>query len=725
MAKLIKKVKKNEKPSKLDEILNFSMAYEVIKGGFGDPRDKLVTYKAKVNISEAHVSKDFQFFETVSSDKAWPISKIIQREIEEERVDEISSDYIESKKSVKYFPPITVVLLPKGAKDSLSDTYSYLGESTQNLDSEAINFIYNNSKGWKENDSYDDELKEFIRKKELIDAEQISDIKGVYVLRPYDWINYQILTWDKDQYYAIVIDGQHRLSALYHSLTEGDVDVKNYLLDVVFIDISMTAKIHNLTPPQVVRNIFIDINTTPKEVNIARGILMDDLGLSNKLVQTLVNDDDSDKKRLGKYLLPQMIDWHTFDFKHELPYLTNILTLQEIIANYFLSGVEVNLSKTLDRKNTHLVNKWCKTLNETLKVDDLILKDKEWSSVKQLSISLDEYLSNIPDDDNDDSDSDGGNDTYYFNYDVNILKVAAKSFENNYCKSLVYLFESIVPNNEIIQNLKSLGAFDNTKNYSSSLTKSSKKRIEIPEIELFKTSKALLEEQFKDKYFLLNTVAGQKAIFKNYFQYIFSKINGKVGEAYIFELTKKYVEIYNLFMNLLMVEEITIFGDRESLKNDYKKVIKDAKYLTGNVATIEIFFLDGIIYSRNGQILYKKEGVNALSSLISIFFNFAEKNEKFLNKTSNDYIDIPSNAIAEISGIQKSLLRVVKSAGLLVDVEEEKDAVNLIIEARNKYLNDYLRKLSNKFRGDSNEKPEKNTVLKKRAVKKAIAKKRK
>jgi len=313
-----------------------SNQYEVNVGGFADSIYGIKTYYCSLKVSE--LKEDITTFKKLTQDNIWPVSQIIQREIDWKRVSEISKIYIRRKsRDIKYFPPLTIAILPKAENDRIGKEYSYDDE---------INELERTIIFQKSHFSNDEKAKEYFLK-----AKDLSPLKDFYVLNLSEVFNYNILCWDKTKYYAVVIDGQHRYEALMES-AEKENGIFNYIQDIVFIDLSITLNHlkemggRNITPTEAVRTVFVDINSTAQMVTPVRKILMDDKDLAAILVQSLVNDENDDNKREGLFIQPQLIDWHVEAFKHELPHITSILALYQIISDNILK--KKNLSSLDD-----------------------------------------------------------------------------------------------------------------------------------------------------------------------------------------------------------------------------------------------------------------------------------------------------------------------------------------------------------------------------------------
>lgn len=188
-------------------------------------------------------NRDILLVDDLKGDARWGMNKIIQRNISSKRVEEIKSEYLEaSNRSIKFFPAITVVLLPKSN-----------GEPIQNFPQSSTGF---------------------------------DEIKGVNVEKSYDSDDYLpdlpvILKWDKDDISALVIDGQHRVSAI-RNFYEGknESSYKGISIPVAFVIFKNDNKIDLI---QATRALFIDVNNTPRLVSEEKLIFIDDRNIHRRI----------------------------------------------------------------------------------------------------------------------------------------------------------------------------------------------------------------------------------------------------------------------------------------------------------------------------------------------------------------------------------------------------------------------------------------------------------
>jgi hypothetical protein len=631
-----------------------SNVYEVTKGGFGRVEDNIIAYSGSLSVIDLY--KDFEFFETLSRSKSWPVSKIIQREIDNERVKNIDEGYIRSSRKVKYFPPIVVALLPKDGQQ-LSDTFLF-DESSESVD-QAKSIVFEKSIFKNINEDF---YRNVFKK-----ATNTSKTAGLYVLELFKNSNYFTLTWDTDKYYAIAIDGQHRMSALIESYNK-DKSIGNFKQDVIFLDLSLKSKTDSLSPVNIVRTIFIDINKNPRQVTRSRQILMDDLDTAALLVQTLVNDDDDEGKRKGKYLIPQSIDWYSEDQKFELPYTTSIINLWEIISTELLSGSSLNSLD--DFKSIKKVTLWKETVENRFKVDLLIEEIQEFNGIGKLKDAFSTFKQRIASDGESGEGSDEENEFEYFNYDYDILKVISYSFENTYATSIVKFFNEIELYKILHDKLESEGAFESSRTICQSLTISKLKRTDAQSSQFDIVKKKLTHGVGKDYYYLY-TVLGQKAIFKFFFKGLISKIGNIVNEENCLKITSDLIREFNKMFSQLKKSSYNLFSNEENV--EYGKFVKS--YVADNGLDVKIellernFWTDLIVV--NNQIFYKQRGVDTLHSIIKLLIYQVNKNTKE-KETNSQLTDVESLSIAYFySRVKKRVENEMKNEGLSISQIEK------------------------------------------------------
>ena len=94
----------------------------------------------------------------------------------------------------------------------------------------------------------------------ILASEKLSRAEGLFILKPFP-VNFQLFSWDKSKYFAIVIDGQHRFESLKKAAVDPASNYNLWKQDVIFIDgSSLSMSLHNndYLPINFFRKIFID-----------------------------------------------------------------------------------------------------------------------------------------------------------------------------------------------------------------------------------------------------------------------------------------------------------------------------------------------------------------------------------------------------------------------------------------------------------------------------------
>lgn len=209
-------------------------------------------FTSNIPISQLLKNRDILLVDDLKGDARWGMNKIIQRNISNKRVEEIKNEYLEtSNRSIKFFPAITIVLLPKTKGEPSSQYNSY-------------NNFFDNIKGIEVEKTYDDE--NFV----------------------YD--HPVILKWDKNEISALVIDGQHRVSAIrsfYESKNENSY--QDISIPVTYVVFKNDSRIDLI---QATRALFIDVNNTPRLVSEEKLIFIDDRNIHRRITAKSLGAND-------------------------------------------------------------------------------------------------------------------------------------------------------------------------------------------------------------------------------------------------------------------------------------------------------------------------------------------------------------------------------------------------------------------------------------------------
>ena len=645
-----------EKEGSLKTSINLSNIYKVRIGGFGKD-DNIKTYLCNVKVKE--LKEDISFYETLSKDKAWPVSQIIQREVDKIRVSNISKDYILGKgRVVTYFPPIVVALLPKAKDGKIDLRFEF---ETRN-DNEIKGFIYNKSE-FRNNEKIE---------KYFIDSVNLCLVKGLYLLEISKIFAFHLLCWEREKYYAIVIDGQHRLDALFKS-AETETEVYNYTQDIVFLDLSslIRKKQEEISPVELVRRIFIDINTNAQKVGVVRQILMDDKDLTSILVQSLVeavNRDGSDKD-VTEFIPSQIVDWYGESLKHTLPHLTGILALYQILDDYLIKD---SLSSINDLRRPSKIKKWVRRLNDYFSVDKKIEDEGKFSDIKKLSTSLDDYLTRLDySKDYLSSLDDNAKESELFTFDYQTLEVAKDSFDKLFLRPIVKFFKEFYPYKDTISIIEENNGFDNESQLSLALISSRNKIASNTKLkESIFSIRKIIEDKLYGDFSLIFTVLGQKAIFNLLFKKIFEQYENNFKEEDVLSIVDDFISLLNSILRKSTRIEDKLFGNKENL------IVKNLPEHLQDL-TLATSFWEGIIFEEN-KIIYNTQGIRSLSSLLEYLM---------ICMGSEDSYQF------DISYLKNRLKRILERTYNFEGDDILNQYVEDIVKSKENFINDYIKKL--------------------------------
>jgi hypothetical protein len=200
--------------------------------------------------------------EQIPGSEMWEVRDLFQRDVDKERVTKEILPYLKDTAKVKFFNPLTLALLP------LSDNGQVI-------------------------------------LKDLPYVEACPDPKG----GPYtvlEWPGYykfschrdvpaySKLEWNKSKVRVVAIDGQHRLSALKRWRNEppsSSSELSDWTVPAVVLGVFKSAA-EGKAPTflDVVRKTFVYINSTAKEINPARKVLLNDESVVSICTQELIQD---------------------------------------------------------------------------------------------------------------------------------------------------------------------------------------------------------------------------------------------------------------------------------------------------------------------------------------------------------------------------------------------------------------------------------------------------
>lgn len=641
--------------------LTLSNVYNIKIGGFGT-ESAIKTYLCTVKVSD--LQEDISFYETLTKDKSWPVSQIIQREVDRIRVSNISKDYILGQgRSVKYFPPLIIAILPKDADGKIDLKLHFTPDNGEQIKRS----IYERSV-YRTNDKIE---------KYFLAGKNQSLLDGLFVLEVSKIFDFNLLCWDKSKYYAIVIDGQHRLASLFKSKKDNPL-VGNYTQDVVFMDFSHLIKKsqENYTPIEVVRRVFIDINTNAKKVGVVRQILMDDKDLASLFVQSMVDSvkHDGSEKNKDSYLVSQIVDWYGESLKHTLPHITGILSLYQIMDDYLIGG---NLSSIKDLRSQNKVNAWVSTMNDIFLIDTKIDSLAQFNGIEKLSDSLKRYYNVVEDSENYIEEIDDENkETEIFSFDYSILDIAQETFEERFLRPLIKVFNELIPYKETLKVIEEQQGLNTESTLNKALISSRSKlandktlRDKISEL------RRVLEDQLYQKYYHIFTVLGQKVIFSLLFSRILAQYNSDTTEADIMAISDGFINEINRLLEICSVNKIKLFDRKENVMID----VTDVEEYLVDQGTITLSFWEGIIYE-DGKIIYNTQGIRSLSTLISYILARIDDIIASKEKT-REFV---------VSYLNTRVKRILKRKNYALDDGQIENYTRQIIGTKESFIDNYL-----------------------------------
>ena len=203
---------------------------------------------------------DIKLMNEIPGVEKWGFEALFQRVIREEWVTQIKNQYLSNPDRLKFFPPVTIALLP------------CVNDSPQRQYEEPGKFSFKKSD----------------------EGGHIAELPGLAIHFPTaaeagfpEFGRPAMLSWDKSKYAAIAIDGQHRISALRRAVPrEGQkADSADVPATFLVFDPKLPAGRDLI---QATREIFIDINKNAKTVDDSRLILLDDRNFYNRLTRNLI-----------------------------------------------------------------------------------------------------------------------------------------------------------------------------------------------------------------------------------------------------------------------------------------------------------------------------------------------------------------------------------------------------------------------------------------------------
>lgn len=225
---------------------------------------------AKIRYLESVITKEdldsITLISNIPGSETWDVRDLFQRDVDSERVEKQILPYFKDETKVKYFNPLTLILLP-----------------------------------------VDDSGSSIIKDLEFIEGKSSSDSKfelefersGFFKLCYYKHREpIGTLYWNDQKCYLVAIDGQHRLSALKRWKADPNSEFADWKIPVIILNIFMVdSEKPSASLLEIVRKTFIYINTKAERVNKAREYLLNDESVNAICTQELIQYSHSNDSK--------------------------------------------------------------------------------------------------------------------------------------------------------------------------------------------------------------------------------------------------------------------------------------------------------------------------------------------------------------------------------------------------------------------------------------------
>ncbi|MCG3777293.1 MAG: hypothetical protein JW395_4171 [Nitrospira sp.] len=282
---------------RLGEKSSFDETIKGTFGSFGSGGGVQVNF-VQAAVSPADLGKISLVGEIEGSDR-WPVRDLFQREVDSERVEQSLLPWLQDKARVKFFNPLTLVLIPFDPAGKLvrSQIPHLEREVKADLDGD----------DWIELRATD--LYRFRwRVKESREYPEFAEV-----------------AWDSHRVRLVAIDGQHRLSALKRYMRDakgpGYSEFLKWHIPVVIaglhresVALSLPGSRSAYTALDVIRHVFVNINTQAQVPTRTRQILLDDTSpihiCVQELLQSVHENDIRAPGNIDLHLPPLLLfDW--------------------------------------------------------------------------------------------------------------------------------------------------------------------------------------------------------------------------------------------------------------------------------------------------------------------------------------------------------------------------------------------------------------------------------
>lgn len=253
---------------------------------------------SKIRFLETVITWDeldkIKLISNIKGSESWDVRDLFQRDVDTERVANDLVPYLEDPTKIKYFSPITLILLPMGddRKEIIQEVNFIEPTLTTNAQNGQIEIEYENEG--------------FFKFSIFKYPQPIAEI-----------------SWNDSRCNLVAIDGQHRLSALKEWENKINSNFSDWKIPVVILNIFKVDK--NKQCPkllEMVRKTFVYINSKAQSINKSRELLLNDESVNAICAQEIIaKAHENDNKELASRdnsLMPLLFfDWQGKIINHQ------------------------------------------------------------------------------------------------------------------------------------------------------------------------------------------------------------------------------------------------------------------------------------------------------------------------------------------------------------------------------------------------------------------------
>ena len=576
--------------------MELSSAISYKQSTFGMKSEEVKIYILEVTVNQ--LLSDFKIFEELNNVQSWPISTLIQRELDHKRAARIAKDYLLNSGNTKYFPPLISVLIPTDSNYLPKEEYDAVIVNNPDLKEIEARFVSADTEKYEDYDT----------------PEEI--VNGLFKI-PFDFESGD-LVWDKHRLASVVIDGQHRYKALKEAAAINK-DIFSSKITITLIDIADICTRTSKSPTEVARDLFVTINNTPVEVDETRLILMDDKDILSCLTQAMV-DDGSDKFTAA--IPPELNDWDCEGAKHnsELA-LSGVLTLRQVILTAMFGNIRS--SSIDDRQKPRQIRRWLDKLNVWLDPDELIENKLGTSETFSYRFNVANSQCELGLDEEDDES------LFLFSWSPSASQLVKEKFSKLYLPIFNKIFAELSPYKAFYEIAEKNGAFKSGSHLSSYLRSFRGKRKELDQDSEVKLELSKYRQEIKalTEANILFTVMGQKAIFKVLFDRYLAFVPDKTSSNLLTE-SDKFIQDFNKIYAIL-------FSSNSPDKSFFSLKYKVNRKYT-NAGNLGAIFWGGILLKVNQELDYGAKAVDILANILSDILDSDKSSTTFTFTSKKD-----------------------------------------------------------------------------------------